>query len=145
MVGNALTHRPPLSLFGGLSTIRSGEHRNTIDLKHSGIVPIVDLARIYALAGGHEEVNTHDRLAVAASSREISEQGARDLRDALEFMASLRIRHQARQMAQGEAADNFLSPDEISNFERGQLKDAFGVVKALQDVLAHRYQGGSRF
>jgi len=140
MAGNALTHRPPLSMFGGLSTIRSGEHRNTIDLKHSGIVPIVDLARIYALAGGHEEVNTHDRLAVAASSREISEQGARDLRDALEFMASLRIRHQARQMARGVAADNFLSLDEISNFERGQLKDAFGVVQTLQSVLAQRYR-----
>ena len=60
MVGNALLHRPPLSLFGGISTIRSGQHRNTVDLKHSGIVPIVDLARIYALAGGHAAVNSHD-------------------------------------------------------------------------------------
>ena len=45
-------------------------------------------------------------------------------------------------MAAGQPVDNFLRPDELSNFERGQLKDAFGVVKALQDVLAHRYQGG---
>jgi len=140
MVGNALTHRPPLSLFGGLSTIRSGEHRDTIDLKHSGIVPIIDLARIYALAGGHAAVNTHDRLAVAADSKEISPSSAHDLRDALEFMASLRIRHQARQMALGEPADNFLAPDELSNFERSQLKDAFGVVQTLQSVLAQRYR-----
>jgi CBS domain-containing protein len=55
-------------------------------------------------------------------------------------MAALRIRHQARQMAQGVAADNFLSLDEISNFERGQLKDAFGVVQTLQSVLAQRYR-----
>ena len=26
--------------------------------------------------------------------------------------------------------------------DRGQLKDAFGVVKALQEVLAQRYQAG---
>jgi len=140
MVGNALTHRPPLSLFGGISTVRSGERRDTVDLKHSGIVPIVDLARIYALAGGHEAVNTHDRLSIAAQSGEISEQGARDLRDALEFMATLRIRHQAAQTAQGQAADNFLSLRELSNFERGQLKDAFGVVQTLQSVLAQRYR-----
>jgi CBS domain-containing protein len=140
MVGNALTHRPPLTLFGGISTVRSGERRDTVDLKHSGIVPIVDLARIYALAGGHEAVNTHDRLAIAAQSGEISEQGARDLRDALEFMATLRIRHQAAQTAQGQAADNFLSLGELSNFERGQLKDAFGVVQTLQNVLAQRYR-----
>jgi len=141
MVGNALKHQPPLGLFGGLSTIRSGEHKGTIDLKHTGIVPVIDLARIYALAAGHPAVNTHDRLAHAADSGEISPQSVRDLRDALEFLAGLRIRHQARQIAAGTQADNYLRPDSLSNFERSQLKDAFGVVKSLQDVLAHRYRG----
>jgi len=140
MVGNALTHRPPLSLFGGISTVKHGEVRDAVDLKHSGIVPIVDLARIYALAGGHDAVNTHDRLAIAAQSKEISEQSAHDLRDALEFMATLRIRHQAQQIEQNKPADNFLSLSELSNFERGQLKDAFGVVQTLQSVLAQRYR-----
>jgi CBS domain-containing protein len=140
MVGNALTHRPPLSMFGGISTVKAGDVRDAVDLKHSGIVPIVDLARIYALAGGHEAVNTHDRLLVAAQSGEISEQSARDLRDALEFMASLRIRHQARQMARGLPPDNMLSLSSLSNFERSQLKNAFGVVQTLQSVLAQRYR-----
>lgn len=140
MVGNALTHRPPLSIFGGISTVKSGEVRDAVDLKHSGIVPIVDLARIYALAGGHEAVNTHDRLLVAAQSGEISEQSARDLRDALEFMATLRIRHQARQLARGLQPDNMLPLSSLSNFERGQLKNAFGVVQTLQSVLAQRYR-----
>lgn len=140
MVGNSLTHRPPLSLFGGISTVRAGEVSDAVDLKHSGIVPIVDLARIYALAGGHAEVNTFDRLNVAAQGKEITEQGARDLRDALEFLAGVRIRHQANQIAQGKPADNFLSLNELSNFEQAQLKDAFGVVETLQSVLAQRYR-----
>jgi CBS domain-containing protein len=140
MVGNALKHRPPLSMFGGISTVRHGELRDAVDLKHSGIVPIVDLARVYALAGGHDAVNTHDRLMVAAQSHEISEQSARDLRDALEFLATLRLQHQARQLADGRDADNFLSLAELSNFERGQLKDAFGVVQTLQSVLVQRYR-----
>lgn len=140
MVGNALQHQPPLGMFKGISTIRSGEHKGTIDLKHSGIVPIVDLARVYALAGGDSAVNTHDRLLGAAAGGAISEQSARDLRDALEFLAFLRIQHQARQMAAGQNPDNFLNPDDISNFERTQLKDAFAVVAALQGVLAQRYR-----
>lgn len=140
MVGNALKHQPPLGLFGGLSTIRSGDHKGTIDLKHSGIVPVIDLARVYSLAAGDDAVNTHDRLAHAADSGEISPPAVRDLRDALEFLSSLRIRHQARQIAAGQDADNYLRPDELSNFERGQLKDAFGVVKSLQDVLSQRYR-----
>ena len=140
MVGNALKHRPPLSLFGGLSTVRHDEVKDAIDLKHNGIVPIVDLARVYALAGGHEAVNTHDRLAIAAEGREITEQGARDLRDALEFLGSLRLRHQVAQIARGQPADNFLSLSELGNFERTQLKDAFNVVAQLQSVLAQRYR-----
>jgi CBS domain-containing protein len=141
MVGNALKHQPPLGLFGNISTERSGPHKGTIDLKHTGIVPVVDLARIYALAAGHPAVNTHDRLAHAADSGEISPQSVRDLRDALEFLAALRIRHQASRMTAGFEADNHLKPSTLSNFERSQLKDAFGVVKTLQDVLAQRYRG----
>ena len=142
MVGNALKHRPPLGLFGAITRIRGGEHAGTIDLKHSGIVPIVDLARLFALAGGGAAVNTQDRLEVAASSGEVSAQSARDLGEAVEFISRLRIRHQARQMAEGEAPDNFLALQELSNFERSHLKEAFGVVQTVQGVLGQRYQGG---
>ena len=140
MVGNAMQHQPPLGMFKGISTIRSGEHKGTVDLKHTGVVPIVDLARVYALAGGDSAVNTHDRLVSAAAGGAISEQSARDLRDALEFLAFLRIQHQARQIAAGQSPDNHLDPEDISNFERTQLKDAFNVVASLQNVLGQRYR-----
>lgn len=140
MAGLALTHQPPLGFFKGLSPARSGEHKGTLDLKHTGVVPIVDLARVYALAGGHAEVNTHDRLLAAADGGDISAQSARDLRDALEFLAALRIQHQAQQITRGQAPDNFLDPADISNFERTQLRDAFQVVQTLQSVLSNRYK-----
>lgn len=142
MVGNALKHRPPLGLFGGLTLTRQGDGPGTIDLKHNGIVPIVDLARVYALAGALAAVNTHDRLERAAHAGEISEAGARDLREALEFLFRMRITHQARQTAQGRKPDNFLALEELSNFERSHLKNAFAVVQTLQEVLAQRYQSG---
>ncbi|MCX7662929.1 MAG: DUF294 nucleotidyltransferase-like domain-containing protein [Tepidimonas fonticaldi] len=142
MVGNALTHQPPLGWLGGISTIRHGEHEGTVDLKHTGIVPIIDLARIYALAGGIPAVSTRERLQAAASSGEISAERTRDLIDALEFLSGLRIQHQARLMADGHAADNYLRLDELSELERRHLKDAFGVVKDLQSVLEKRYLAG---
>ncbi|MHB1198288.1 MAG: putative nucleotidyltransferase substrate binding domain-containing protein [Polaromonas sp.] len=142
MVSNALKHRPPLGLFGNITLIRGGDNARTIDLKHSAIVPIVDLARVYALAGAVQAVNTHDRLEQAARTGEVSEQSARDLRDALEFLGKLRIAHQARQIAQGQAPDNFLALQEMSNFERSHLKEAFSVVQTLQGVLGQRYQSG---
>ena len=139
MVSNAQKLRPPLGLFGGISLIRRGEHAGTIDLKHTGLAPAVDLARIYALAGGLAEVNTHDRLEKAATSGEVSEQSARDLRDALEFLSTLRIQHQTQQMQAGLEANNYLALHELSNFERSHLKDAFNVIQSLQTVLSQRY------
>lgn len=141
MVGNALKHSAPLGMFGNITLSKGPEHPNTIDLKHSGVVPIIDLARVYSLAGGIDAANTDDRLAKAAASREISPEKSRDLRDALEFISSLRIAHQARQTAAGQVPDNHLSLDELSNFDRAHLKDAFQVVKGLQTVLGQRYGG----
>ena len=142
MVSNALKHRPPLGMFGQITLSKGGDNPHTIDLKHTGIVPIVDLARVYALAAGVTVANTHDRLELSAQTGEVTEQSARDLRGALEFLGKLRIAHQARQMAQGQAPDNFLALEELSNFERSHLKEAFSVVQTLQDVLSQRYSGG---
>ena len=142
MVSNALKHRPPLGMFGTISLIKGGKNPGTIDLKHGGIVPIVDLARIYALAAGVSIANTHDRLELCAQAGEVSAQSARDLRDALEFLAKLRIAHQARQIQRDQSPDNFLALQELSNFERNHLKNAFGVVQTLQGVLQQRYSGG---
>lgn len=139
LVANALTHRPPLSLFGGIATVRHEQREDAVDLKHSGIAPIVDLARVYALAAGQAAVNTFDRLSIAAAGGEIPVQAARDLRDALQLIGGLRLRHQSAQLARGEVADNFLSLSELGHFERTQLKDAFQVVAELQSVLEQRY------
>ncbi len=142
MVSNALKHRPPLGMFGQITLQKGGEHPNTIDMKHTGLVPIVDLARVYALAAGVTVANTHDRLEVSSQAGEVSAQAARDLRDALEFLGKLRIAHQARQTTQGHPPDNFLPLEELSNFERSHLKEAFSVIQTLQGVLQQRYSGG---
>lgn len=140
MAGNALNFKPPLGFFRNFVLISGGEHDHTLDLKHSGIVPIVDLARVYALAAGSHAINTQDRLKEVAAGGEVSHGGAHDLRDALEFVSSLRIRHQARQIKAGEAPDNYMSPDDLSHLERSHLKDAFSVVRTMQNVLSQRYQ-----
>ncbi len=144
MAGNAMTHQPPIGFFRNFVLIRGGEHDHTLDLKHTGVVPITDLARVYALAAGIRAVNTQDRLSQAAEAKVITATSAMDLRDALEFISLTRLRHQARQISGGKKADNFMVPDELSSFERTHLKDAFGVVKTMQAAMANTYQT-SRF
>ncbi|WP_306046195.1 DUF294 nucleotidyltransferase-like domain-containing protein [Nioella sp. MMSF_3534] len=134
MVSNSLKHTPPLGLFRGFATVRSGEHKNTIDLKHNGVVPIVDLGRIYALQGQLPVTNTRARLEAAIEAGKVSTTGGRDLLDAYDMIAEIRLEHQAAQIRRGEKPDNFMPPNDLSDFERSHLRDAFVVVKTMQSA-----------
>ena len=135
MIANSLKHTVPLGLFRGFALIRSGEHRNTIDLKHSGVVPVVDLGRIYALLGSLAEAGTRDRIEGALEAGVISRSGGRDLLDAFDFIAETRLRHQATQITRGAVPDNFMDPADLSDLERSHLRDAFMVVKTMQSAV----------
>ena len=137
MASNALKHTPPLGMLRGFATIRSGEHKKQLDLKHSGVVPVVDLARIYALQGRLKPVNTRARLEAAGEAKLLSQQGADDLLAAYDTIAETRLRHQARRVEQGEAPDNYMAPEALPHLERSHLRDAFVVVKGLQSSLGH--------
>lgn len=137
MIGNSLKHQPPLGLFRGFALIRGGEHKNTIDMKHSGVVPIVDLGRVYALKGAIEAVNTRERLLEAIRRDVLSDSGGADLLDAFDLISMVRLQHQARQVRDGESPDNFLVPSTLSALERNHLRDSFAVVKSLQSSLGY--------
>jgi len=135
MIQNSLKHTPPLGLLRGFATIRSGEHRNHIDLKHNGVVPVTDLGRVYALIGQLAPVNTRARLEAAEAASVISLSGARDLIAAYDMIAELRMENQARLIRSGRAPDNFLAPADLSDFERSHLRDAFVVVRTMQSSI----------
>lgn len=137
MIANSLKHRPPLGLIGGFATIRSGEHRNHIDMKMNGVVPVADLGRVYALQAGLAPVNTRARLVAAGAAGAISAAGASDLVAAYDLIQTRRLDHQARRIRAGLAPDNYLAPSDLPEFERGHLRDAFVVVRTMQSALGH--------
>jgi len=136
---NALGLRPPLGFFRDFVLIQNGKHKATLDLKHNGIAPVVDLARIYALSEGISAVNTIERIQQAAGTASLTKASADNLIDAYEFLGMLRVEHQAKELMRGDSPDNYLSPKEISKLEREHLKDAFKVIKTLQDARQSSY------
>ncbi len=142
MAANALQFRPPLGFFRNFVLIHGGEHHDTFDIKHLGIVPITDIARVLALSKGLPQINTTERLRAAATTNALSAEMGANLEDALEFIASLRIRHQAQQIRLGVKPDNYLPPQDLSELERRHLKDAFSVIQDMQNTLENRYQSG---
>ncbi|MEZ5685265.1 MAG: DUF294 nucleotidyltransferase-like domain-containing protein [Paracoccaceae bacterium] len=137
MIANSLKHTPPLGLLRGFATIRSGEHRNHIDMKHNGVVPVTDLARVYALQGRLTEVNTRARIQGAEDAGIISASGARDLIEAYDLIQTMRLENQTHLVRAGRKPDNYLAPSDLSDFERSHLRDAFVVVRTMQSAIGH--------
>lgn len=137
MIANSLKHTPPLGLIRGFATIRSGEYRNHIDMKHNGVVPVADLARVYALQGRLTVANTRARLLAAEDVGVISSSGARDLTEAYDLIATMRLENQVHLVKSGRKPDNYLAPSDLSDFERSHLRDAFVVVRTMQSALGH--------
>ncbi|MFN4154896.1 MAG: DUF294 nucleotidyltransferase-like domain-containing protein [Paracoccaceae bacterium] len=135
MISNSLKHTPPLGLLRGFATIRSGDYKNHIDMKLNGVIPVVDLGRVYALIGQLEPANTRARLEAAEGAGVISVSGARDLMEAYDLIAQTRLESQARLVRSGRKPDNFLAPSDMSDFERSHLRDAFVVVRTMQSAV----------
>lgn len=134
----AVAHQPPIGLFRGLVVEKSGPEKSTLDIKHRGVGPVCEIARVHALSMGSPAVDTRSRLQAAAAAGLMGAEAAEDLLDAFEFISYVRLRHQARRVREGAPPDNHVAPDTLGHFEKRTLKDAFGVVRSAQGVLAGR-------
>ncbi|TXH70473.1 MAG: CBS domain-containing protein [Thiothrix sp.] len=143
MAANALNFRPPLGFFKGFVLEKQANGEKTLDMKKRGVVPVIDVARVYALAAGLPVTNTRERLQALGQASQVSHDTLANVLDAFEFISLTRLRHQARQIEAGQFADNQVAPDELSDFEQRHLKNAFEVASHFQDALAQRYQANA--
>jgi CBS domain-containing protein len=139
LAAQAVERQPPIGFFRGFVLEREGEHRATLDLK-SGVHTIIELTRVHALAHGVPAVNTIERLRALGVLGALSAESENDLVAAFELVTYLRLRHQAAQVKAGLEPDNHLSPDTLSALERKHLRDAFGIIRRMQQALGYAYQ-----
>ena len=153
---NGLYNRPPLGFLRQFVVLKGGEHKNKLNLKLSGLTPMVDAVRVMALdqqvapsevrARLQEDLpfarvtNTLDRLEEIARRGLIKPGEAADLREAFSFITLMRIGRHLEARARGEVPDNFVDPGQLNGLQRKMLKESFGVIARLQDLLEHRYQ-----
>ncbi len=140
MAANALYNRPPLGFLRQFVVEKTGEHANQLNLKLSGLTPIVDGARVMALDLGIATTNTLERLAAIEAQGILKPELAADLAEAFSFITLLRISRHLEARAAGQAPDNFVDPESLTNFQRKMLKEAFKVVTEMQSLLEQRYQ-----
>lgn len=142
MAANAADFRPPLGFFRRFVVEKDGAQKDRFDLKRSGVTPVVEMARAYALQTGVNELNTYDRIRAVGETDAMAPTDAADLVAALEHIAYVRLQHQRRQLEQGLAPDNHVDPTTLSRFERDQLKMAFVTIDRHQDAMRRRFRTG---
>lgn len=116
---------PPRLVFGRLP---HGE----VDVKRTGLAPIVLLARLYGLRARSAAVATPHRLHAAAAAGMLSAELTDRLVAAFTLMSRLRLATQLAQVAAGLPVCDRVPVGELDEADQAGLRDAFRAVRAAQ-------------
>ena len=141
----ALQFRPPTGFLRDFVVEHSGERRGQLDIKHGGMIPIVDLARWAGMAAGVASCPTVGRLRAAEAAGTLDGPDARTLIEAFGFIFALRLDHQVEQLRRGEPPDDFIDPKTLNPLARSYLREAFRAVASVQSGIAAELSLGIRW
>jgi CBS domain-containing protein len=131
MLNGALAFHPPLGFFNRLRS-----EGGKIDIKKSGIAPIVGLARVAALGVGSLERSTLERLVTAGQSGALLNQDdASALAEIFKFFLQLRLRQQLATLQANRPLDHNIHLNALSTLERRHLKEGFVMIRRIQEGI----------
>jgi CBS domain-containing protein len=136
--------RPPLGFFKTFVVLKSGEHKDQLDLKKSCLTPLINVVRLFALEEGIPETSTLERIAALREKHRIVREFADELEHAFEFFSLLRIHHQFDQVEAGGVPDNFINPDVLSNLQKRTFKESCQIIARIQEQISKQYSPGMR-
>ena len=117
-----------------------GEHdKQTLDLKKTGIFPIVHGVRSLALRDHVQSSGTVSRLDALVAAGRLPAKFATDLSDSLNFMMGLKLKAGLAEIDVGRTVSGGVSTDRLSSLERDLLKDALAVVKRFKALVRHQF------
>jgi CBS domain-containing protein len=118
----------------------SGDHdRQTLDLKKSGIFPIVHGVRSLALGEHVQATGTQARIEALVAAGRLSSGFATDLADSLHFLMGLKLKAGLAELDTGGAVSGGVPGDRLSSLERDLLKDALAVVKRFKAIVRNQF------
>lgn len=129
MAENSLRLRPGLDWRGALDTQADGAQR-WLDLKLRGTAPLVDAARLLALAHGVAAMGTRERLLALAPKLQLPSTEAQGWVSAFDALQMLRLRVQFPACV--ESAPNRIDVALLDDIDRRVLKESLHVVRRLQ-------------
>ncbi|MCH8499618.1 MAG: DUF294 nucleotidyltransferase-like domain-containing protein [Marinobacter sp.] len=139
LAANAVTRRPPLTLFRGFRYAPDGE-KHTIDLKRQGLSPFVEAVRVFALAHGITAPNTLERIDRLADKDIFGRKDANAWKEAYSLIQAIRMRAHQEQLEKQQPLSNYINPDDLNPLDQRILRESFRQAQRLQSKLETTYQ-----
>jgi CBS domain-containing protein len=133
---NALANPAPLSFFRKFMVEKSGEHKDTFDIKLRAMMTLVDAARLFILqnqlSGVHSTIERFRKLSETETHhKELFIFAA----DAFETLLKTRSFHGIENRDSGR----YIYPSKMDKMDRIQLRNAFQPIHDIQDIIKVRF------
>lgn len=128
-------HKVPLGMFNKFIVEKEGPHKGQLHLKRSGLIFVVEAARVLSLKEGIAEVSTLDRIKALKERHLISAQDAEYAEHAFHILVHYALQTQVQHWQKGEPISYWLNPQELSAHDRDMLRYAFQAIKRLKDLV----------
>ena len=122
-----------------------GVGSEAIDLKRSGIFPIVHGVRVMAIDRGILANATAARIAALSEPGEpLDADFAKELVSALRIFMEFRLRSQLEAVRRGSVeGESLVHPSRLSSGDRDLLRDALRIVRRFRELVSSRYRLGA--
>ena len=131
-------HEVPLGWFNTFIT-EKGPHKGEIDMKRSGLLFIIETARILALKHGIRETSTLARLQALVEKEIINKEDSEYFENAYRVILYHTLKAQTANYLTKKTANYYLDPNELSARDRDILKQAFKAIGNLQDIVGSEF------
>lgn len=144
MLGELTTHKVALGFFGDLALEKETQLGiGKIDLKHAGIVPLVEAVRLVALLDGIEETSTLGRIDALRAAGKLDEDEAEDLSGAFHVITDLILRKEISDFRFDHRVTYDVYPDAMRGRDRLTLVDSLRTIRRFRRRLRHQLLDGA--
>jgi len=124
----------PLGFFKNFLVEKNGEHKNGLNIKTFGLVPLVTCVKLLAWKENVADTNTLQRTSALVRKGTFKRDAAEFIEQAFETFLTLKIRNNLADWEQGREPSNYLEPASLSTRQKQLLKEAFLAVSDLQKL-----------
>ncbi|PKN14902.1 MAG: cyclic nucleotide-binding protein [Deltaproteobacteria bacterium HGW-Deltaproteobacteria-24] len=113
---------------------------HNIDIKKTGVFPIVQGVRSLALRERIRETTTIKRIKLLVQKKVLDSELASELLEAFDVLNSIRLKAQLQKLQDATTIDNLVDTHTLGKIERDLLKDSFSIVTNFKKFITYTFK-----